>query len=126
MRTARLFVFLSMVMAGCAALRPVYAPDYLAQGLQAYDRGEFAQAERLLLEGIQSGRLNRPDQAEAYKFLAFVYCTSDRLDPCKKAFRHALELQPQLELAAAEAGHPVWGPVFRGVKAEFAAQPASR
>src|SRR5207245_1576255 len=32
-------------------------------------------------------------------------------------FRKALSINPELELAAAEAGHPAWGPVFSSLKA---------
>ena len=35
---------------------------------------------------------------------------------CRDEFRRALAVDPALELAPAEAGHPVWGPIFRSVK----------
>jgi hypothetical protein len=39
---------------------------------------------------------------------------------CYESFRRALALNPKFELTAAEAGHPVWGPVFRSAKAKSA------
>jgi hypothetical protein len=35
---------------------------------------------------------------------------------CREEFRKALTMDPSLELSPAEAGHPVWGPVFRSLK----------
>ena len=40
-----------------------------------------------------------------------------RVAACHEEFRKALRLDPGLELGAAEAGHPIWGPVFRAAKA---------
>jgi hypothetical protein len=37
---------------------------------------------------------------------------------CYESFRKALALKPDFELTPAEAGHPVWGPVFRSAKAK--------
>ena len=39
------------------------------------------------------------------------------------AISRALELDPKFELSAAEAGHPIWGPIFRGLKAKQPKQP---
>ena len=48
---------------------------------------------------------------------AFIHCAAGRQAQCREEFRRALEIDPQLELTPAEAGHPGWGPVFRSVKA---------
>jgi hypothetical protein len=39
------------------------------------------------------------------------------MGPCRDEFRAALDIDPSMQLEPAEAGHPVWGPVFRSVKA---------
>ena len=41
----------------------------------------------------------------------------NRSGPCREEFRKALAIDPGMELAPAEAGHPIWGPIFRSVKA---------
>ena len=56
------------------------------------------------------------DQVNAYKHLAFIQCANNRLAACREEFRKALTLDPALELSRAEAGHPVWGPIFRSLK----------
>jgi hypothetical protein len=42
---------------------------------------------------------------------------SERRQQCQDEFRKALELDPDMELSPAEAGHPSWGPAFRTAKA---------
>jgi len=87
----------------------------LALGIRQYEEGKYAEAaENLhgsLNEGLPSG-----DRATAHKYLAFIHCVSARPSACRDEFRHALAVDPNLELSAAEAGHPIWGPVFRAVK----------
>ena len=57
------------------------------------------------------------ERANAHKHLAFIHCSSNRQQQCREEFRKALAIDPALELAPAEAGHPVWGPIFRSLKA---------
>jgi hypothetical protein len=52
------------------------------------------------------------DRATAHKTLAFIYCTSGRAAECASAFRAARAADPTFALNKAEAGHPVWGPVY--------------
>ena len=53
------------------------------------------------------------DVATAHKLRAFVYCTSNRLAACEAEFpRCARRPIPAFVLSHAEAGHPVWGPVY--------------
>ena len=60
--------------------------------------------------------LQPKDRANAHKHLAFIYCANDHTSACREEFRKALAIEPGLELSAAEAGHPVWGPIFRSLK----------
>jgi hypothetical protein len=39
---------------------------------------------------------------------------------CEDSFARILALDPAFELAPNEAGHPVWGPVFRHAQAQVA------
>ncbi|MDH4093243.1 MAG: TssQ family T6SS-associated lipoprotein [Betaproteobacteria bacterium] len=88
----------------------------LKAGIQQYEEGRYADAARQLQAAISQG-LSTPDEVRAHKYLAFIHCVSDRVAACREEFRKALSLNPGLELSAAEAGHPIWGPVFRAVKA---------
>ena len=87
----------------------------LQAGIKNYDEGRLAPAQANF-EGALSAGLNQRDQITAHKYLAFIHCVSKRERQCRAHFRSALELDPNFELAAAEAGHPMWGPVFRSVK----------
>jgi Tfp pilus assembly protein PilF len=118
----------AMLAAGCAAPPPAPPPPTglaevmerpaeraLLDGIRAYDDGQYAAAEkalqRALAEGLQSAR----DRATAHKLLAFITCTSDRLADCKQQFREARAADAAFALSRSEAGHPVWGPVYRGL-----------
>jgi hypothetical protein len=40
------------------------------------------------------------------------------MQQCRDEFKKALEIDSSFELREDEAGHPIWGPAFRGVKAK--------
>ena len=88
----------------------------LAAGLRQYEDGNYAEAARQLQAAIGQG-LSSNGRVTAHKHLAFIHCVSERAAACREEFRRALAIDPGLELTAAEAGHPSWGPVFRTVKA---------
>ena len=87
----------------------------LTAGVQQYEEGRYAEAARQLQAAIGQG-LSAADEVRAHKYLAFIHCVSDRVASCREEFRKALRIAPGMELSAAEAGHPSWGPVFRSVK----------
>jgi Tfp pilus assembly protein PilF len=87
----------------------------LAAGLTQYDAGDYATAQKTLQGALEAG-LGPKDHINARKHLAFIHCISGRQAACREEFRKALEIDPQMELAPAEAGHPGWGPAFRAVK----------
>jgi Tfp pilus assembly protein PilF len=88
----------------------------LLAGLRAYDDGQYVEAESQFDRALQAGLASPRDRAAAYKHLAFVYCTSERVPACETAFRNALQNDAGFTLSKSEAGHPTWGPVFRRVK----------
>lgn len=88
----------------------------LAEGVKAFEQGEFRRAETRLGDSLRLGGLKSPEQVQAHKTLAFVYCITRRAALCEKSFQVALALDPSFELSRAERGHPVWGPVFARVK----------
>jgi Tfp pilus assembly protein PilF len=85
----------------------------LLSGLRAYDDGQYVDAERQLNEALRMGLVSVKDRAAAQKHLAFVYCTSRREALCELAFRSARAAYPAFALSKSEAGHPVWGPVYK-------------
>ena len=114
-----------LMLAACAAApqgglsevmqRP--AESALLAGLRAYDEGQYPDAERELNKALATGLVSAKDRATANKHLAFVYCTSQRPKPCEDAFRAARKADPEFALTRAEAGHPLWGPVYKQVAA---------
>ena len=87
----------------------------LQAGIKSYDEGRLSQAQGNF-EGALNAGLNQRDQVTAHKYLAFIHCVSGRERQCRGHFRSALDIDPNFELAPREAGHPMWGPVFRSVK----------
>ena len=85
-------------------------------GLKQYDDGEYQPAMKSLQTALDQG-LNDKDKVTAYKHLAFIHCSEGRTSRCREEFRKALAVDPSMDLAPAEAGHPTWGPVFRSLKA---------
>lgn len=85
----------------------------LAQGIKAYQAGQYAEAESQLQLSLRQGLSIGPDRANAHKYLAFIYCTSKREALCNSAFKAARQADPAFALSKAEAGHPMWGPVYR-------------
>ena len=91
------------------------AESLLAAGIKQYEEGNYAQAQRILQSSLAEGLASRTSQARAHKYLAFIYCVTDRTPQCRQEFNNALAADPKFTLTAAEAGHPSWGPVFRSV-----------
>ena len=87
----------------------------LVTGITAYDDGKYAEAAKALRAALAT-RLEKDDQLAAHKYLAFIQCSTGRRNACRDEFRKALRIDPAFELEPAEAGHPVWGPIFRGLK----------
>jgi len=97
-----------------ASLKGGPAPFKLA--LQQYEAGDYAESAKNFHGAIKGG-LDDKQLASAHKHLAFIHCAANRQKPCRDEFRKALAADPTLELEPAEAGHPVWGPIFKSVKA---------
>ena len=100
---------------GLAELMERTAERALIEGIRLYDDGQYPAAEAALQRGLQAGLSSARDRATAHKLLAFIACTSAREAQCEASFRAARQADPAFELARAEAGHPMWGPVYRRV-----------
>jgi Tfp pilus assembly protein PilF len=139
-----LVVALTILVAACGAMRessrkPAVpqiteaqlrekAKENLASGLRQYQLGNYDDAQKNLSASLDHGVLSKSDQSTARKHLAFIHCVSDRGQQCADEFRKAMEIDPGFDLTPAEAGHPSWGPVYRGVRAQLtgAATPEAR
>lgn len=123
-----LILALAAAVSGCSSgpardigldkLAPRKAEQELAAGLKSYENGQYQQAMKHIQSALNNNLTFKSDRITAYKYLAFIHCVSERKKQCRSAFKEALELNPDLELTPAEAGHPLWGPVFRDAQAE--------
>ena len=128
-RTGLSIALLAALAAGCAAPPPPPAPPptglaevmerpaerALLDGIRAYDDGQYAQAEKALRKALADGLQSSRDRATAHKLLAFISCTSERVADCEKQFRDARAADAAFALSRSEAGHPVWGPVYKSL-----------
>jgi len=89
------------------------AEKALQAGLKAYDDAQYEPAERLFKEALALGLASPRDRAEAHKRLAFIDCASGRIDDCEAEFKRARQVDKTFALDKSEAGHPVWGPVYK-------------
>ena len=88
----------------------------LLAGLKAYDDAQYESAERLFREALAAGLASPRDRAEAHKRLAFLHCAGGRLGDCEAEFRLARQSDRNFALDKSEAGHPVWGPVYKNLQ----------
>jgi Tfp pilus assembly protein PilF len=89
----------------------------LATGIKQYEEGDYVQAQANLQAALEAGLRSGADRVKAHKYLAFTYCVTNREKQCREEFRKVLDIDPAFELPPGESGHPIWGPVFRSVKA---------
>ncbi|MEO8631415.1 MAG: TssQ family T6SS-associated lipoprotein [Betaproteobacteria bacterium] len=97
------------------------AESLLDAGIRQYDEGDYKAAARNVQAALDQG-LTTASQARAHKYLAFIHCVSSEQPRCRDEFRKALEIAPNLELRPEEAGHPIWGPIFRSTKSAMSAK----
>ena len=123
--TRPLMLLLLAALAGCETepvreaqkrLQPTKAQQTLSTGIKQYEDGDYEQSLKTLQSAIQQGLPER-DRVNAYKHSAFIYCVSSRERQCREEFKKALAIEPGMDLAPEEADHPMWGRVFRSVKA---------
>lgn len=122
-RTYALLAAAALFVTGCAQFNDIQGlfqgakgnPTF-GTGIKQYEDGEYAESAKSLQSALDQG-LSKNDQVKAHKTLAFIHCVSGRERSCREEFGKAIALDPDLELDAAESGHPSWGPVFRSVKA---------
>jgi Tfp pilus assembly protein PilF len=121
-----------VLTAGCASqtareigidkLAPRKAEKLLSTGIHQYEDGNYKAAAASLSDALSAGLTFQTDKVAARKYLAFIYCSSGQETLCRDEFRRAFELDPKFALEPTEQGHPIWGPIYNGVKTEMAAR----
>ena len=122
-----LFVLCMLVLAGCSTVlscddgREVLWFSSLAEhmvnnGIKDFEEGNFSEAMPLFQSVADNKDAADKFKVASYKYLAFIHCISGRESLCRESFMKALEINPNFSLTLAEAGHPVWGPVFHNLK----------
>lgn len=125
-RAAPAFV-LTLLLAACAHKPPPAPPPAsglmdvadrpaekaLLAGIRAYDDALYPEAEKQFKQALAANLGSARDRAAAHKYLAFIACTSNRIAECETAFRAARQADPGFSLSKSEAGHPLWGPVYK-------------
>ncbi|MGH8519527.1 MAG: TssQ family T6SS-associated lipoprotein [Panacagrimonas sp.] len=110
---------LAALLPACAAIdqmvQATKAQVTLVEGLRQYDAGDHDESAKALAAALEQG-LGEKDRAAAHKHLAFIHCSAGRERQCREEFRRALADDPATHLDPAEAGHPVWGPIFQSLK----------
>ena len=131
MNPSRWIVLATMVLltAGCATktardvgldkLSPRKAEQALSTGIHQYDDGELKAAQKNLQDALSLGLTFDSDKVAAHKHLAFIYCSSNQERLCRDEFRRAFEIDAGFKLERTEIGHPVWGPIYTGVRADL-------
>lgn len=120
LRNILLLAWLGMLAACAAGPGKMFgskANQSLSAGIENYNEGRYPEAVKGLQSALDQG-LGVSDQVKAHKYLAFTHCVSGKERLCRDEFKKALEINPNLELEPAEAGHPIWGPAFRAAKAK--------
>jgi Tfp pilus assembly protein PilF len=118
---------LAALLGGCVVPPPAPPPGLmdvaerpaekaLLAGLRAYEDAQYPLAEKQLSQALAGGLASPRDRAAAHKYLAFIYCTSNRVKACETEFRAAREADPAFALSKSEAGHPQWGPVYQRMR----------
>ncbi|KOF53763.1 MULTISPECIES: TssQ family T6SS-associated lipoprotein [unclassified Achromobacter] len=128
LRTLNTALGISVLLSGCAALSPLTAEPpptaeavaELQQVRDDYAAGRYGAVIRGVATSDALATAPKAVRIEAYKLQAFSYCVTRYAQLCQDSFARILQLDPGFQLAPNEAGHPIWGPVFRRARARAA------
>jgi tetratricopeptide (TPR) repeat protein len=93
------------------------AEQMLSDAMMKYDAGDYAAAHTQLEAALKEGLRKPEDQVRAMKHIAFTQCLLNKFRECRAAFLKIFEVDPNFDLAPAEAGHPSWTKTFAAAKA---------
>lgn len=91
-------------------------------GIKSYDEQNYADAMKIMQTVVETSGATKAEKVLAFKYLAFMHCLATnetrefRERTCRDSFQRALDLDPNFDLAPAEAGHPLWKDVFKNIK----------
>jgi hypothetical protein len=98
----------------------LFGKDQVEQKLEIavkeYEDGNYVTSMNALETVLATKTASRAQKIRANKYMAFISCISSHEKSCREYFKNILEISPDFNLSAAEAGHPIWGPVFQSVK----------
>ena len=117
-------LMLAWLLSGCHALNSCdegwwyssASKNMLNKAVVNFEEGNYIASMAAFNEVLQAKNADADDKVISYKYMAFIHCVSGREKQCYDSFKNALTLKQSFELTTAEAGHPVWGPVFRSAK----------
>lgn len=92
----------------------------LGDGMALFDARELKLAERALQSALFLGLADGQEQAQAHKYLAFIYCSNSEWLRCETAFDAAFELRPAFSLEARELEGAPWREVYWRAQAKSA------
>jgi hypothetical protein len=95
----------------------------LAEGSELYEKGDYKAAIRKLVTVRDSAEVTPLTKQSSLRLLAFSYCVTSQRALCKNQFSTLLAIAPEFQLSRGEAGHPLWGPVFKEAKSEKMTKP---
>ena len=124
LRTALALLTATLVLGACASQPPPApvglldvaerpAEKALLAGIRAYDDAQYIEADKQFRAALAANLGSAKDRAAAHKHLAFIACATNRIAECEAAFRAARQADPGFVLSRSEAGHPMWGPVYK-------------
>jgi len=90
----------------------------LADGMQKYDAGDYAESQRLYELALKEGLKDKADQVKALKHVAFSLCLREKYRECRASFVKIYDVDPDFDLTPAEAGHPSWRQTFAQAKSQ--------
>lgn len=124
--------FSTLLFSGCSVVSTcddsgggirLFGKDQVEQkleiGVKEYEEGNYVSSINALEAVLSTKTASRAQRIRANKYMAFISCISSHEKSCREYFKNILEANPDFNLSAAEAGHPIWGPVFRSVKDKF-------
>lgn len=88
----------------------------LNNAIDNYEDGNYVASMNVLQKLVSNPAATKKEKLRAYKYMAFIHCISSREAMCRESFEKAFRLERSFSLTPAEAGHPIWGPVFSSVK----------
>lgn len=120
-RALSVAILATFLLGACNNMPNPFKPnENLSAGIKSFEDHDFKAALASLQKAQDPALSSKYDQVIAHKYMAFTHCSiAGHEEQCRSEFRKALTIDSSFDLTKAEAGHPVWGPIFRGEKVKF-------